>query len=186
MLALPHQMKWNLNSPFYDDEHNTAEYHAPLHEGDTPDISVAKGKESNLDVIHEMGHAASWERGTKHRTYGVPAKRGEEEGYAENHAQTHYREPGYKGRGMPGINWEDAFDESGGWSVREKTDSAQAAFTNAYISKRMSHPANAVSELNPEQFNYHEYPLLHKETPPRGSGLPTGWTYNPNAVSHEY
>jgi hypothetical protein len=54
-------------------------------------IKLHEGVAARPTAIHEIGHHVSQEQGTPHRAYDTTPKRGQEEAFADNYAQTHYR-----------------------------------------------------------------------------------------------
>lgn len=54
-------------------------------------IKLHEGVADRPTAIHEIGHHVSQETGTPHSAYGNTRQRGEEEAFADNYAQQHYR-----------------------------------------------------------------------------------------------
>jgi hypothetical protein len=80
-----------------------------------PDISVHRvpGNEHGPTVIHEIGHhvSATVDKNV-HSAYDTPQRRGQEEGYAENYAEKHWRDP----KGRPDKNFQTGPE---GWAKHE-------------------------------------------------------------------
>jgi hypothetical protein len=66
-------------------------------------IKLLEGVAGGHIPIHEIGHHVSLEQGTEHSAYSNPRQRGQEEAFADNYAQQHYRPrrgERYQGVGM--------------------------------------------------------------------------------------
>lgn len=64
-------------------------------------VKLLKGQADRPVAIHEIGHHASQEQGTPHSDYDTVQKRGQEEAFADNYAQEHYRPR--RGEKYPGV-----------------------------------------------------------------------------------
>lgn len=159
-----------------------------------PRLHIATGYSKDTTAIHEMGHHYLHMSGWNSSGNMEPGTRGHDEGFADRYAVEHYRNPGYKRKplteqqhlqevGQP-WNWFDAY----GYRDDYHGNNARNAFTERYNKtflngeqfpweKKLSMDASLPKEHIPGQ-----QPLIHKENPPWGSDLPTGWSINPEAM----
>jgi hypothetical protein len=84
-------------APTEGDSLGTAgQYHAFVRH---PEVHLGPGFEDKPTVIHEIGHHVSHQQGTDHSEYYNAREQGQEEAFADNYADTHYRDR--KGRPEP-------------------------------------------------------------------------------------
>jgi hypothetical protein len=103
-------------------------------------------------AIHEIGHHVSHEiEKTEHSAYDTGARRGREEGFAENYMETHFRDR----RGRPRASGSTAQN----WTHREKDSGHRTAFQTAF------HDERAASPLAPKQFDYNAMTLAERGLP---------------------
>lgn len=95
-------------------------------------VSVHPDAVRGLTPIHEIGHHASHITQTEHAAYDTPARRGTEEGYAENYAETHFRDRRGKQERSP--------LGSLGWAGREESEEDRVALSRAFADKRKESP----------------------------------------------
>lgn len=68
---------------------HAGEYHAFVGH---PEIHIHPGMEENTTPIHEIGHHVSKQQGTDHSDYYSHEERGQEEAFADNYADKHFRD----------------------------------------------------------------------------------------------
>lgn len=158
---------WYTNSGVSESHEALGLYTKPGEHNSRASIHIAPGAEGGLTPIHEIGHHVSHEvEKTAHSAYNTPALRGEEEGYAENYAETHFRDR----RGKT----QRSTSTSGGWTKKD-TDEGKWQFGNAFSAKRRESPlhqdAPSQAEVNamsprqrglPPQHVEGQLPLLDK------------------------
>lgn len=73
------------------------DYRKPSKMRDIPNgaIRVLPGETASTTLIHEIGHHVD-----RASDFATPSEKGRAEGYADQYAQEHYRQPGYKRRGV--------------------------------------------------------------------------------------
>ena len=54
-------------------------------------IGPARGEWVGQALMHELGHSKSYSKGTPHSAFDTPRHKGQEEAYADDYAQTHWR-----------------------------------------------------------------------------------------------
>lgn len=153
-----------------------------------PDISIERklGNEHTPTVIHEIGHhvSATVDK-NPHAEYDSPANRGQEEGFAENYAETHFRDK----TGKPIEHYQT---DPSGWAARESArgegefiqhftaqrtrspgfqrDLAKGAAT--YASRRRGVQTELLHRMNSGDGGYRDEPSYHwdynEEHNPRG------------------
>lgn len=96
-------------------------------------FDVTRGHAQGPTAIHEIGHHVSDKIDrTDHAEYDTPERRGTEEAYAENYAETHYRD--HRGRPLA-----DFHTTPYGWSDREQ-EHEQGEFVASFHRKRGESP----------------------------------------------
>lgn len=151
-------------------------------------VVIGAGSAQSTTPIHEIGHHVSATSGNDHADYDTPSRRGTEEGFAENYAETHYRD--HRGRPLG-----TAFTTSPeGWSRREEPEGQfggtygdRGDFERAFTKERKKSPTgvreqakiDTLMSSTPKGQIKGQTPLLHRMT----SGYPAQehlakWDYN--------
>jgi hypothetical protein len=133
-------------------------------------INVRPDSVRNSTVIHELGHHADWTGGTMGGN--TPPERGRQEAFADNYAQEHGREPGYKRlpandyvtRRSTGMGWVSSYGYGG--DIDRAT-----AFNRGYANERMS-PSGA---MNQSQFGGKQDALFEFQPATEKTGRRQPW-----------
>lgn len=157
-----------------------------------PRLHVATGHSKDPTAIHEMGHhnlhMSGWDPGEDM----TPEARGHDEGSADRYALEHYRNPGYKRSpmsekqrlqetGQP-WNWFNAYGYTSGTIGTRKRNAFTQYYNNAYLNGEQFDQDLLRDPGLPKNHVPGQRPLIHKENPPWGSGLPVKWSINPEAM----
>lgn len=101
----------------------------------SPDVLIERkpGNEHTPTVIHEIGHhvSATVDK-NPHAEYDSPANRGQEEGFAENYAETHFRDK----TGKPIEHYKT---DPSGWAARENWQ-GESDFIDHFHAERTKSP----------------------------------------------
>jgi hypothetical protein len=100
-----------------------------------PQIAIYQGmgNASGSTPIHEIGHHVSFMAGTEHSAYDTPERKGQEEGFAENYAETHYRD--HRGRPLKEL-------QTSPWSwAKSMPEEHQGSFSRAFGDERRKAPS---------------------------------------------
>lgn len=94
------------------------------------DVHIREGSAGTTTPIHEIGHhvSATVDR-NEHADYSNATQRGHEEAYAENYAETHFRDR--RGRPAPGFT-----TDASKWAGREDTQAGANEFTRSFNQRR--------------------------------------------------